>query len=182
LARARPFAAERTTGFVDENFELALGDLPENHFGDVGERAMRRLNVFLAENVAHANAQVLRILEAVQHRHDVFRPARQLLERVIEPVVGRQLIEHERIHQLVDHARIRRENIGEVRARPAHSHVQIERRGVETEQLPQHTFAADRIAHAGEVDERGVGIRSGGNCLKQTRRNRCQKMPAAARR
>ena len=60
--------------------------------------------------------------------------------------------------------------------------VQIERRRVDAEQLPQRRLAAERIAHAAEVDERRVRLGRGGDGGEQPRGDRRQEVPAAARR
>ena len=67
---------------------------------------MRVANVFLAKHVTHADSQVQRVLESVQNGFDVFRPVQQVLEHRIEPGEGRQFVQDQRIHQLVDHAGI----------------------------------------------------------------------------
>ena len=50
--------------------------------GDVRQRAGRGFDVFLAQDVAHADAQLLGVLEAVQDRVDIFGPAAQFGQRV----------------------------------------------------------------------------------------------------
>ena len=77
-------------------------------------------DVFLAQHVTHADAQMQRVLEAVQNRLDVFRPVQQVLEHRVEPGQGRQFVQDQRIHQLVDHARIAGQDARQVRV-AAHS-------------------------------------------------------------
>ncbi len=65
----------------------------------------------------------------------------------------------------------------------AHSRTyRFERRVVEAEQLPQRRLAAERIAHAAEVHQRRIGLGRLGDRRQQPRRDRRQKVPAAARR
>ena len=56
------------------------------------------------------------------------------------------LLDQQAVHQLVDHARVAGEDAGQIRAGGAQLHVQVERRRIEAEQLPQHRLAAERIA------------------------------------
>ena len=94
--------------------------------------------------------------------------------------VGQVLDEHA-IHQLIDHARVARENAGEIRAGGAEANVQFERRPIEAEQFPESRFAAERIADAAEIHERGIGLGRLGDGRQQARRDRGQEMAAAAR-
>ena len=68
------------------------------------------------------------------------------------------MLDEQAVHQLVDHAGVAGEDAGEVGAGGAQPHVQFERRAVEAEQFPEGRFAAERIADAAEVDERGIGL------------------------
>ena len=55
----------------DQLLVLPRGDLRQADLGDVGQGAGRGLDVLLAQQVAHADAQLLVVLEAVQDRIDV---------------------------------------------------------------------------------------------------------------
>ena len=107
---------------------LALGNLLEAGLGDVGQRGVRRADVVLADHVAHADAQVLGVLEAVQDRVDILGAFAQLGQRLFENRERRQLLDEQAVHQLVDHAGVAGEDAGEVRAGGAQPHVQFERR------------------------------------------------------
>ena len=61
------------------------------------------------------------------------------------------------------------------------SHVQRQRRRIEAKQVPQHSLAAERVAHQRQVVERAVGVRRGADLAQQPRQDRGQQMPAAAR-
>ena len=71
----------------------------------------------LPNDVAHANAQMLGVLEAVQDRVDVLGPFAQLGQRFFENLERRQMLDEQAVHQLVDHARVAGEDAGQVRAR-----------------------------------------------------------------
>ena len=79
-------------------------------------------------------------------------------ERLLQPCQVGQLLHEQAVHQLVDHAGVAGEDAGQVRARRTQLHVQLERRPVEAEQLPQRRLAAERIAHAAQVHQRRIGI------------------------
>ena len=81
-------------------------DLGEANFGDVRKDARRRLKVFLAEQVADADAKLLVVLEAVQDRLDVFGRPAKFLERFPQALAAGQAIQDEAVHQPVDHARV----------------------------------------------------------------------------
>ena len=49
---------------------------------------------------------------------------------------------------------------------------------MKAEQLPEHPFATERIAHAAKIQERGVGIGRAGDGCQESRCDRSQKMPA----
>ena len=69
-------------------------------------------------------------------RADVDRPVAKPSELLVEPFGRRQSLDDEAVEQLVDHAGIAHEDAGEERARSAELDGEIERRGIETEQLP----------------------------------------------
>ncbi len=92
-----------------------------------------------------------------------------------------QLVQHQRVHQLVDHARIAGQDSGQIGTGRAQLHVQSQRRRVEAEQLPQHALAAQRVADFAEVDQRRIGIGRGGDRLEQVGRDGGQEVAAAPR-
>ncbi len=62
-----------------QSFVFATSDLAQTNLGNIRKRSVRRLNILFAEDVAHANSQMLRILEAVQNRLDVFGAPTEIL-------------------------------------------------------------------------------------------------------
>ena len=92
------------------------------------------------------------------------------------------MLDEQAVHQLVDHARVAGQDARQIRAGGAERHVQIERRPIAAEELPERRLAAERIAHAAEIHERRIGLGRGGDGRQQPRGDRGQKMPAAARR
>ena len=113
--------------------------------------------VFLAQDVAHADAQLLRVLEAVQNRIESSAPRHNSASVLRSNSARRQLVQHQAVHQLVDHARVADQNARQIFAGRAHLDVQTQRGRVEAEQLPQHPLAAERIADFSQVDERESG-------------------------
>ena len=172
---------ERPPVFLDQAVVFPRGNLLQADFGDVRQGPVRVAQIFLPQNVAHSHAQVLEALEAVQNRVDVFRSPAQVLQRRLQGLVGGQLVQHQRIHQFVDHARIARENARQIRARGTQPDIQPQRGRVEAEQFPQHPFAAQRVTHLAQVDQRGIGIRRLGDGLEQVGGDGGQEMAAAPR-
>ena len=110
-ARLPPVFADAGNAEPRDQFRvLARGDFAEANLRDIAQRAGDRLHVFLAQNVAHAHAKLLIVLETVQNQFDVFRRAAKFGERVFEPFAVGQFVEHEAVHQAVDHAGIARQN------------------------------------------------------------------------
>ena len=158
------------------------GDLRQAGLGDVRQRPGRGLHVLLAQQVANADAKLLVVLEAVQHRVDVLGAAAQFGQRLPQRLPAGQLVQHEAVHQAVDHARVARQDAGEVRAVRAELDVEPQAGRIEAEQFPEHALAAERVAHLVEVHQRRVGIGRRGDRLQQPRGDGGQKMPASPRR
>ena len=123
-------------------------DLRQAGLGDVRQRAGRGLDVFLAQDVAHAHAQLLVVLEAVQDRVDVFgrrgtaRPASLAALRAWAACRARRLS----ISSSIMPGLLVR--MPDRYGLDAHSSTYSRKRGrIEAEQLPQHALAAQRVAH-----------------------------------
>ena len=174
LAGARAVADLRPAELGDELLILGGGDLGEADFGNVGEHAGRSLKVFLAEQIADADAELLVVLEAVQDRLDVLRRPAKLLERFPQALAAGQSVQHETVHQPVDHARIADKDVREVRAVGAKLDVKPQAGRIEAEQFPKHALAAQRLADTIEIHQGRVGIGRGADFLQQRRRDRCQ--------
>ncbi len=150
-------------------------------FADIGQSAARGYDIFLVQNIAHGHLQHLGVFEAVQNGLDIFRPAGQLAQVVLQGVVRGKLVEHQAVHQLVDHARVADQDARQVRAGGAQLDVHVQRRGIEAEQFPQHAFAAERFADLAKIDQRLIGIGRVGDRLQQARGDAGEKVPAAPR-
>ncbi len=132
------------------------------------KRAGGGLHVLLAQQVADAHAKLLVVLEAVQDGVDVLGPAAQFGQRLPQRLRGGQLVQHQAVHQAVDHARVAGEDARQVGAVGAEFDVQPQAGRIEAEQLPEHALAAQRVAHLVEVHQRRVGIGRGGDRLRAT--------------
>ena len=119
----------RLAEFLDELGVLASGDLLEASLGDVGQRCVRGADVVFAEHVAHADAKMLGVFEAVQDRVEVFGPAAQLGQRFFEDRQRRQVLDEQAVHQLVDHARVAGQDARQIRAGGAEPDVQVRATG-----------------------------------------------------
>ena len=107
---------QRLAELGDELGILVGRDPPQAGQRDVGERSRGGLDILLAEQIAHANAQLLRVLEAVQNRIHVFGGVGQIGEALFERFQRRQFVEHQTVHQLVEHPRMAGEDFGKKRA------------------------------------------------------------------
>ena len=124
---------------------------------------------------------MLIVFEAVQDGVHILGRAAQVGQVAVERVARRELIQHQAVHQPVDHAGVAGEDTAQIRAGGAEPDVEFQRGGVEAEQLPEHAFAAQRGANLVEVHQRGVGVGRGGDRLQQLRRDRCQEVPTSPR-
>ncbi len=77
-----------------KSLKLVLGDLCEARLRNVRKRAGRGLHVLLPEDVAHADAKLLVVLEAVQDGIDVFGAAAEVGQALVHALPRRQHIAH----------------------------------------------------------------------------------------
>ena len=93
----------------------------------------------------------------------------------------RQLVELQRIDELVDHAGIGRQDIRQIGAGGAQTRTyRVQRWRIEPKQIPQHAFAAERIADPARLSSVRRG-RAWRRPRKEAAAISCQQMPAAAR-
>ena len=147
------------------------------------QRASRRLNIFLAQDVAHADAQLLRVLEAVQDRIQVLGPAAQLGQRCVEHRARRQLVQHQAVHQLVDHARVAGQNARQKLAGRAELDVQRIDGGLKLNSSHSTPFTPQRIAdlspgspasNRGRASRRWPSAAAGRSAAKKCRQRRVE--------
>ena len=157
-----------------------VGHLVEHRVGQVRERRGRLPDVGLAEQVGDGDPQQLLVLEAVQDRVRVARPAAQL-GQLRPQLVGRpRLVEHQAVEQLVDHPRVVDQEPRQERAAGAQLDVELEARRVGAEQLPEHGLGPQRRGHPLQVRQRPVGVGGVGDRPQQLRRDARQEVPAPA--
>src|SRR5262249_41414338 len=91
-------------------------------------------------------------------------------------------VEDQAIEQLVDHAGVVDEYFRKKLAPGAQIDIKPEARLVETKELPEDAFAAQRGGYFFQVDQGHIGIGRLRHGAEQTRRDVGQELPAAARR
>ena len=179
-ADALPHAHHRLAEPVDEPLLLVGDHRPQDRLRDRGERRRRLHDVELAEHVADTHAELLRGLEGVDDRADLDGAAAEAGDFGVELLRSRRPLHEQAVEQLVDHPGIAHEQAGEERARRAELHGEVERGRVEAEEFPEHPLAAERIAHGGEIHERGVGVGRPADRRQQPRCDRREEVAAAA--
>ena len=171
----------RDTKPLPEDRLLQLGDLGQDSFGQVAENRRGRLNAVFAQDVADADAEQLFVLEAVQDWVDVGGAAAEF--RQLGPQLFRRarLIEDQAVQHLINHAGIINENLRQELTPSAQIDVELQARGIETEELPQHCLGAERGRYFFEIEQGHVRVGRFGQSPQQARRNTGQEMPATSR-
>ncbi len=174
LARAGAFADRRLAELAGQSLSYSLAAICSRQTSAMSRQGRGRgLHVLLAQEVAHAHAELLVVLEAVQDRVEVLGRRGRARASVAwsDSRVGSLSSTRLSIRPSIMPGLLVRMP-REVGAVGAELDVQPQRRRVEAEQLPEHALAAQRIAHLVEVHQRRIGIGRGGDGLQQLRGDR----------
>ena len=113
-----------------------------------------------------------------ENRCEVFGPLAQLGQLGLDGRARQRTIHHQRIDQVVDHARVVDQDLGQELAGRAQLDIEPQAGRIEVEKLPENRLGAQRAGHLLEVGQRHVRVGRAAHRLQQPRGDRRQKMTA----
>ncbi len=158
---------------------LVARHLGDDRLGDVGQLAGHLADRLAAEDVAGADPDPFLVAEAERIGARSSAPWHSSASSALIAEAGQRAVDDQRIHQVVDHARVVDQDLGEELAGRAQLDVEPQARRIEVEQLPEDRLGAQRRRDLLEVRQRHVGVGRPADRLEQPRRDRGQEVAAA---